>query len=71
MVAISYFLAKMEWDDLNFDLDTIDIEDLTTMCGVVMSEFYTQNEYVYINEFLNEVVDSTFLNDIARKLGIK
>jgi len=67
MIAIAYYLGKMDKDDIDFDLETMDIEDLTTLCGVILDEFYTQNETAYISEFLYGV-DAFAVNEIYHRV---
>lgn len=67
MIAIAYHLGKMDKDKLDFDIDFIDIEVLTTICGVILDDFYEQREVAYIAEFLNDL-DPQALNEIYQRL---
>lgn len=67
MVSIAFHLGRMENVDLYYDLDIMDIEDVTTLCGVILDEFYEQNEFSYLNEFLTTITDD-YLNVTCERL---
>lgn len=72
LLAISYYLGKGDFDKdlLSFDLDTIDIEDLTTICGIILDDYYT-SEFAYITEFFDDRLGVDYLNTIAKRLGLE
>ena len=55
MVGIACFLGTLKGEDYALDIEGLDIEDLTTLCGAILSDYYNQNEAVYLNEFLQEL----------------
>ena len=69
MLAIAYHLgANVDKDELDFDLSFVGVEHLTTICGVILDEFYTQNEVSHINDFLYDL-DARALNEIYARVA--
>jgi hypothetical protein len=53
LLSVAYFLGTKDKENIEFDLDMMDVEDLLTLCSAIVDEFYTQNEFAYLAEFLN------------------
>lgn len=67
LLSIAYYLGRMDKEGIQFDLDNMDIEDFTTLCGVLLDDFYTQNELAYLSEFLNTLTPS-YIDLVCDKL---
>lgn len=67
LLEVAYYLGKRDNEGVRFDIDLMDIEDFTTLCGSIVDDFYNQNEFAYVGEFLS-TIDDMYLEEKAESL---